>query len=182
MPQLSIYHATIIGIFENFVSLTPSLATRLVSKTSVLQWLLQRIQAKDHDENSNYAAELLPILLQSSVDNKIALGKLNGVEILLEMISVRITLFIWTVILIAAQHYRKQDPVDADETEFMENLFDALCSVLSESSIKKLFLEAEGPDLMILMIKCVILLNCHPISLNWKKGKVGIKNPMHKSP
>jgi beta-catenin-like protein 1 len=37
----------------------------------------------------------------------------------------------------------------------MENLFDALCSALSERSIKQLFLDAEGPDLMILMIKYV---------------------------
>ena len=37
----------------------------------------------------------------------------------------------------------------------MENLFDSLCSALSESSITQLFLDAEGPDLMILMIKCV---------------------------
>jgi hypothetical protein len=37
----------------------------------------------------------------------------------------------------------------------MENLFDALCSALSETSIKKLFLDAEGPDLMVLMMKYV---------------------------
>lgn len=35
----------------------------------------------------------------------------------------------------------------------MENLFDALCSALAEAPVKKLFLEAEGPDLMILMMK-----------------------------
>jgi hypothetical protein len=35
----------------------------------------------------------------------------------------------------------------------MENLFDVLCSAVSERSIKKLFCDAEGPDLMILMIK-----------------------------
>jgi beta-catenin-like protein 1 len=35
----------------------------------------------------------------------------------------------------------------------MENLFDALCSALTEPPIKKQFLEAEGPDLMILMMK-----------------------------
>lgn len=35
----------------------------------------------------------------------------------------------------------------------MENLFDTLCSALSEAAVKKLFLEAEGPDLMVLMIK-----------------------------
>lgn len=45
--------------------------------------------------------------------------------------------------------------MDTEETEFMENLFDALCSALSEKKAKQLFLDAEGPDLMILMIKSV---------------------------
>jgi len=35
----------------------------------------------------------------------------------------------------------------------MENVFDVLCSAVSERSIKELFCHAEGPDLMILMIK-----------------------------
>ena len=46
--------------------------------------------------------------------------------------------------------------MDTEETEFMENLFDALCSTLSEQKAKQLFLDAEGPDLMILMIKSVL--------------------------
>jgi beta-catenin-like protein 1 len=45
--------------------------------------------------------------------------------------------------------------VDADETEFMENVFDALCSALSEPLIKKIFLDNEGVDLMVLMMKSV---------------------------
>lgn len=53
------------------------------------------------------------------------------------------------------QQYRRRDPVDADETEFMENVFDSLCSALSEESIKAMFLAAEGPDLMVLIMKCV---------------------------
>ena len=43
--------------------------------------------------------------------------------------------------------------VDADEEEFMENVFDALCAALSEPEIKKLFLDAEGIDLMVLTLK-----------------------------
>jgi hypothetical protein len=39
----------------------------------------------------------------------------------------------------------------------MENIFDSLCSALSEESIKALFLAAEGPDLMVLIMKCVTL-------------------------
>lgn len=45
--------------------------------------------------------------------------------------------------------------MDAEEIEFMENLFDALCSAMSDTSVKKLFLEAEGCDLMVLMMKLV---------------------------
>ncbi len=53
------------------------------------------------------------------------------------------------------QQFRKRDPVDADETEFMENVFDSLCSTLGEPEVKKLFLDSEGVDLMVLMMKYV---------------------------
>lgn len=56
-------------------------------------------------------------------------------------------------VLIGMQQYRRRDPVDADEEEFMENVFDSLCAALSEPEIKNLFLEAEGVDLMVLMMK-----------------------------
>lgn len=35
----------------------------------------------------------------------------------------------------------------------MENLFDALCSALNEPEVKKLFMDAEGVELMNLMVK-----------------------------
>lgn len=35
----------------------------------------------------------------------------------------------------------------------MENVFDSLCAALSEPEVKKLFLDAEGIDLMVLMLK-----------------------------
>lgn len=37
----------------------------------------------------------------------------------------------------------------------MENVFDALCSALAEPENKKLFLDSEGVDLMVLMTKYV---------------------------
>jgi beta-catenin-like protein 1 len=37
--------------------------------------------------------------------------------------------------------------------EFMENVFDAMCSAVSEPDIKELFLKSEGVDLMVLMMK-----------------------------
>lgn len=68
------------------------LSQTLVSKTAILQWLLARIQFKKHDENRGYAAELLSILLQSNRPNRLALEKLNGVETILQVLSVSRTL------------------------------------------------------------------------------------------
>ncbi|KAF7352752.1 DUF1716 domain-containing protein [Mycena venus] len=127
----------ILGIFENVLGFNPDLSTQLVAKTSIMPWLLTRIQSKTHDENRGYAAELLSILLQNNRPNRLELGKKDGVETFLKVLS----------------QYRRRDPVDADETEFMENVFDSLCSALSEESIKALFLAAEGPDLMVLIMK-----------------------------
>ncbi|GLB33859.1 putative DUF1716-domain-containing protein [Lyophyllum shimeji] len=127
----------ILGIFENILGFNPQLSTKLVEKTTIMSWLLNRIQSKTHDENRGYAAEILSILLQDNRKNRQEFGKQDGVEITLKTLS----------------QYRRRDPVDADETEFMENIFDALCSALSEPAVKELFLAAEGPDLMVLMMK-----------------------------
>ena len=81
-----IYH--VLGIFENFVGSQPLLAERLVLKTNLLPWLLNRTQSKTHDENRGYSAELLSILLQGSQLNRIELGRRDGVEILLNVASV----------------------------------------------------------------------------------------------
>ena len=55
------------------------------------------------------------------------------------------------------QNFRRRDPIDTDEAEFMENIFDTLCSALAEAEIKNLFLKSEGVDLMVLTMMYVIL-------------------------
>jgi beta-catenin-like protein 1 len=85
--RLGIYH--VLAIFENFVGSKPELAERLTLKTKLLPWLLNRAQSKTHDENRGYATELLSILLQGSQLNRLELGKNDGVEILLNITSVR---------------------------------------------------------------------------------------------
>ncbi|KAG6828403.1 hypothetical protein H0H92_008145 [Tricholoma furcatifolium] len=130
-----IFH--VLGIFENILGFNPQLSTKLVEKTTILTWLLRRIQSKTHDENRGYSAELLSILLQDNQKNRQEFGKQDGVEISLNTLA----------------QYRRRDPVDADETEFMENIFDSLCSALAEPTVKAQFLAAEGPDLMVLIMK-----------------------------
>lgn len=46
----------------------------------------------------------------------------------------------------------------------MENVFDSLCSALGEPEIKKLFLDSEGVDLMVLMMKLAFLCTLAPIT------------------
>lgn len=80
------------GIFENILGFNPRLSKQLVSKTSMLTWILNRIQSKTHEENRGYAAELLSILLQDDVDNRLELGNKDGVETMLKVLSVSILL------------------------------------------------------------------------------------------
>ncbi|KAG8721984.1 hypothetical protein FRC08_008080 [Ceratobasidium sp. 394] len=126
-----------LGIFENVLGSRPALAETLVSTTTIITWLLNRILQKEHDDNRGYAAEVLAILVQSSRSNRLVLSKADGVDIMLRVLSV----------------FRRRDPSSADETEFMENVFDALCSCLAEPEVKELFQQAEGVDLMVLMMK-----------------------------
>ncbi|KND01221.1 uncharacterized protein SPPG_04312 [Spizellomyces punctatus DAOM BR117] len=125
------------SVIENLISIDPSIAEVVVEKTSFLSWLLQRVRVKTFDSNRQYASEMLAILLQNSRPNRIKLGELGGVDTLLRVIAA----------------YKRKDPKDPDEVELMENIFDVLCAALIEPEIKEKFLEGEGLELMILMLK-----------------------------
>lgn len=144
-----VYHS--LSLIENLLSLQPSLREALAKKTTFISWLLKRLQPpikKEKDkreddalaQNRQYAAELLSILLQGGEESRtvrIAFGKNAGMEICLKVLSV----------------YRKRDPAGAEETEYMENVFDCICSAVAEPENKALFLQEEGVELMVIMMK-----------------------------
>jgi beta-catenin-like protein 1 len=70
----------------------PALSSKLVIQTHLMTWLLKRIQAKSHDENRAYAAELLSILLQNRNENRLVLSENDGIEIILKVLSVILNL------------------------------------------------------------------------------------------
>ncbi|CDW98926.1 hypothetical protein [Sporisorium scitamineum] len=137
----AIYH--ILGAIENLVSSRPAVAEQLISSTPFLQWVLKRLATQRAiDQNTNYAAELLAILLQSSHPNRDALGLAKhegetGIDVLLGVVA----------------RYRRAAPQGAEEQEFAENVFDCLCSTLSSPANKRRFLEGEGVELMVLLMK-----------------------------
>ncbi|KAG0322727.1 hypothetical protein BGZ99_003165 [Dissophora globulifera] len=126
-----------LAIFENLTSMDVTMAETIVSKSKLLPWMLKRLKIKTFDSNKQYCSELLAILLQSSSDNRKVLGELGGIDDLLQFLAV----------------FKRKDPKDPDEIEMLENMFDGLCSALAEKKNKQLFLEGEGIELMVIMIK-----------------------------
>lgn len=89
-------------------------------------------------QNKQYSAEILAILLQSSSKNREKFIGLDGIDLILQLLS----------------QYRKRDPEkDSDEEEYVENLFDCLICLVDEDSGKEKFIEAEGIELAQIMLK-----------------------------
>ncbi|XP_026578569.1 beta-catenin-like protein 1 [Pseudonaja textilis] len=108
------------------------------AQQGLMQWLLKRLKAKmPFDANKLYCSEVLAILLQNTDDNREMLGELDGIDVLLQQLSV----------------FKRHNPGPAEEEEMMENLFDALCSSLMLSSNRDRFLKGEGLQLMNLMLR-----------------------------
>lgn len=84
-----IFH--ILGVFENLVSFIPPLAEQVVSETKLLPWLLDRVARKEYDSNKQYGSEILAMLLQQGRNNVMALVPLDGMEVLLKVLSVSVS-------------------------------------------------------------------------------------------
>lgn len=127
-------------ILESLAS-QPSIASRLEEESSqILTWLLERIQKveKSTSQNKQYAAEVLAILVQSSLPNRKALISLDGTDVLLQLLA----------------PYRRKDPEkDSSEQEYAENIFDAVTCVVEEPAGKVKFVEAEGVELVLIMLR-----------------------------
>ena len=128
----------VLGCVENIVEIRPEAASEFCDKTPLLKWLLRRVAPKRAiDNNKLVAAEVLTVLLQSNDANRARLGELGGVEALLKAVA----------------PYKSKDPSDEGEEEMVANLFDALSACVMERSNRDAFLECEGLELMLLVIK-----------------------------
>jgi beta-catenin-like protein 1 len=132
-----VYHS--LSVLESLASQQP-VAERIGTET-VLNWLCNRIRTPETPltQNKQYAAEVLQVLLQSSPLLRARLAKeVEGVDLFLQILA----------------HYRKRDPPkDTPEEEYVENVFDALTCVLDERAGKMAFVEAEGVELALIMLK-----------------------------
>ncbi|KAL5117298.1 hypothetical protein ACEQ8H_004857 [Pleosporales sp. CAS-2024a] len=132
-----VYHS--LSVIENLLS-QPSNTEIIGKDDTFVQWLLQRVQKpeKPTTQNKQYASEILSILTQSSRRNRVHIAETNGVEILLTNLA----------------PYRRDDPQkDSDEEEYMENMFNCLSSIVEEPLGKSKFLQAEGVELCLLLVR-----------------------------
>ncbi|KAL2042100.1 hypothetical protein N7G274_005288 [Stereocaulon virgatum] len=135
--RAGIYH--VLGVLENLSS-RPSIVSTMGKDTELLSWLLYRIRTSEHvvTQNKQYSAEVLAILLQTSSSNRTQLISLNGIDSFLQLLS----------------RYRKLDPAKGtEEEEYVENVFDCLTCCVDDSEGKAKFLEAEGIELCLIMLR-----------------------------
>ncbi|OJD35702.1 uncharacterized protein BKCO1_1500081 [Diplodia corticola] len=132
-----VYHS--LSIVENLASNT-TIAEIMAKDYALVKWLISRAQKRESpvSQNKQYAAEDLAILVQSSVPNRLSLISFDGVDTLLQLLA----------------YYRKRDPPkESDEEEFAENLFDCLTCLVDEADGKTKFVEAEGIELCLIMLR-----------------------------
>jgi len=135
--RAGIYH--VLAVLENLSS-RPSIVSTMGRDTQLLSWLLSRIQKPEPtvSQNKQYSAEVLAILLQSSPTNRTKLTSIEGIDALLQLLS----------------PYRKRDPANGtEEEEYVENVFDCITCCVDDSEGKIKFLEAEGIELCLIMLK-----------------------------
>lgn len=135
--RAGIYH--ILRVLENLSS-RPSITTTLGQKTQFLPWLLSRIRKSEPtvSQNKQYAAEILAIYLQSSSENCTEIISLDGIDTILQLLS----------------PYRKRDPTKGtEEEEYMANLFDCMICLVGPVGGKAKFIEAEGIELCLIMLR-----------------------------
>ncbi|XP_050069328.1 beta-catenin-like protein 1 [Anopheles maculipalpis] len=126
-----------LAIFENLIEVKSDIAKE-VAEQGLLQWIMKRLRAKiPFDGNKLYCSEILSILVQDTNDNRIMLGNIDGIDVLLQQLAA----------------YKRHDPSTAEEQEFMENLFNSLCSALMAKENREKFLKGEGLQLMNLMLR-----------------------------
>lgn len=126
-----------LAIIENLTELRPEFCQE-AAEQGLLQWILKRLKAKSpFDANKLYCSEILSILIQDNKENQAQLGALDGIDVLLQQVAA----------------YKRYDPNSSEEQEYMENLFNCLCSALMTKANRERFLKGEGLQLMNLMLR-----------------------------
>eukprot|EP00871_Galdieria_phlegrea_P005186 jgi/Galph1/5669/GphlegSOOS_G4394.1 len=129
------YHG--LSIIENLLELQPSLSETLANKTNLFSLVTKQLIEDISPSISLYCSELLSVLLQESEENKRLFGEYGLIDVLLQCLA----------------PYRRKLVKDSECIEKIENIFDALCSLLFLSKNKNIFIELQGIELCLRFIQ-----------------------------
>ncbi|GAA5966706.1 hypothetical protein JCM3765_007605 [Sporobolomyces pararoseus] len=173
--RTGVFHT--LNLIENLLTLSPSLASLLLTpKSQFISYLFNRLLMNDKppefDQNRFYSCEMLSLIWSLPLELIGGNGTDGGGGELLKKSRMRLVAEKkgeWLDGLLSILSvYRKREPSSADETEFLENLFDILCVCLSSPlpttinnslavstrhPVKIGFLNSEGIELMLLLLK-----------------------------
>lgn len=125
-----------LAIFENLTEIHPEICKEAMNQ-GLLQWIVKRLKQKGQfSPNKLYCSEILSILVQDDDEIRLQFG-VDGIDVLLQQLAV----------------YKRHDPGSNEEQEYMENLFNCLCSTLMAKENRDRFLKGEGLQLMNLMLR-----------------------------
>jgi beta-catenin-like protein 1 len=139
-----------LGIVENVLEIDPEQVGEMVARCDggLPVWILKRATRSFGKKNAgdddsvddvrSYAAEVLAILCQTDNNEvKLLIGKDGGIDRLLRAVA----------------PYKKKDPTNESEREWLENVFDAQCACLALPENRDLFVQNEGLELMLLLMR-----------------------------
>jgi len=131
--------SNVLGVVENLVEMKSDIIGRFSNLPKFLPWLLKRLRTQGPmNYNKIYASEIMGIFLQVSEEARLGVAKLDGgIEKLLRSIAV----------------YRKKDPEDSEEVEYVQNVFNCLCSLMLVPDLQSQMGKSQGLELMIRMMK-----------------------------
>ena len=126
------------AVIENVLESKPD-AYKNFTGEGILSWIFKRLKSKiPFNANKLYVSEVLSILLQNDDEKlKKQVGEMDGIDAILGQLAA----------------FKRHDPSNLEEVEFMENMFNCLCACLLLSSNKERFLQGEGMQLMNLMLR-----------------------------
>ena len=145
----AVHHA--LGVVENLLEMEPEQAAELAGARggALPRWIARRATKASKgkpsvgggggaDDVRAYAAEVFAILAQTGGDAvKQLIGGDGGIDAVLTCLA----------------PFKSRDPADEAEEEWLENVFDALCALLSSPANRDAFLACEGTELMLLILR-----------------------------
>jgi beta-catenin-like protein 1 len=128
----------VFSTIESILDFRPRAADLCIEQGLFVELMNRATIKSTFDPNKLYASQLLSVILQTSENAKAKLVEnKDGIDFLLRALA----------------SYKRKDPETADETEHMENLFDALCASLLRKENRVIFLKDEGLELLYLMLR-----------------------------